>query len=97
MTAGRGGVSAVMRATGVARSTTGRGLAELRGGETLEANRVRRLGGGCKPLIETDTSLLDDLRSLVEPATRGDPQSPLLWTCKSLSNLSRSLRDNSAS
>jgi hypothetical protein len=92
MSAGWGGISAVMRATGVARSTIGRGLAELRGGETLDANRVRRPGGGCKPLIATDTSLPGDLRSLVEPSTRGDPQSALLWTCKSLSNLSQSLR-----
>jgi len=92
MSAGHGGVSAVTRATGVARSTIGRGLAELRSGETPEADRIRRPGGGGKPLIETDTSLLDDLRSLVEPDTRGDPQSSLLWTCKSLTNLSRSLR-----
>ena len=93
MTAGRGGVSAVMRATGIARSTIGRGLAELRGGERRAAEGVRRPGGGRKPLSETDASLLDDLRSLVEPATRGDPQSPLLWTCKSLRKLSASLRD----
>jgi hypothetical protein len=91
--AGRGGVSAVTRATGIARSTIGRGLVELRGGETGAADRVRRPGGGCKPLSETDTSLLDDLRSLLEPQTRGDPQSPLLWTCKSLRKLSQSLRD----
>src|SRR5712691_4824574 len=93
MTAGRGGISAVLRATGIARSTIGRGLEELRAGETHEAERVRRPGGGRKPLSETDTSLLDDLRSLVEPTTRGDPQSPLLWTCKSLRKLSQSLRD----
>jgi len=92
MSAGRGGVSAVTRATGVARSTIGRGLAELRSGETLDTSRVRRPGGGCKPLIETDTNLLNDLRSLVEPDTRGDPQSSLLWTCKSLTKLSRGLR-----
>ena len=93
MSAGRGGVSAVTRATGVARSTIGRGLAELRSGEALDTSRVRRPGGGCKPLIETDTSLLNDLRSLVEPDTRGDPQSSLLWTCKSLTKLSRGLRE----
>jgi hypothetical protein len=93
MSAGRGGVSAVTRATGVARSTIGRGLAELRSGETLDTSRVRRSGGGCKPLIETDTNLLNDLRSLVEPDTRGDPQSSLLWTCKSLTKLSRGLRE----
>ena len=82
-----------MRATGIARSTIGRGLAELRAGETPDVKRVRRVGGGRKPLSETDASLLDDLRALVEPETRGDPQSPLLWTCKSLRKLSQSLRD----
>jgi len=91
--AGHGGVVAVMRATGIARSTIGRGLAELRADETPGAERVRRPGGGRKPLSETDASLLDDLRTLVEPETRGDPQSPLLWTCKSLRRLSQSLRD----
>jgi Rhodopirellula transposase DDE domain len=54
---------------------------------------LRRPGGGRKPLSETDASLLDDLRSLVEPETRGDPQSPLLWTCKSLRKLSQGLRE----
>jgi hypothetical protein len=91
--AGYGGVSAVMRATGIARSTIGRGLAELRAGEMPDGERTRRPGGGRKPVSETDASLLDDLRSLVEPQTRGDPQSPLLWTCKSLRKLSQSLRD----
>ena len=90
--AGHGGIVAVMRATGIARSTIGRGLAELRGGERPDVKRVRRAGGGRKPLSETDASLLDDLRALVEPETRGDPQSPLLWTCKSLRQLSQSLR-----
>jgi Rhodopirellula transposase DDE domain len=54
---------------------------------------VRRAGGGRKPVSKTDASLLEDLRSLLEPTTRGDPQSPLLWTCKSLRKLSQSLRD----
>jgi hypothetical protein len=93
MAAGHGGVSAVTRATGIARSTTGRALTELREGEAPEPDRVRRPGGGRKPLSETDASLLDDLRSLVEPEARGDPQSPLQWTCKSLRKLSQSLRD----
>jgi hypothetical protein len=92
-TAGWGGVSAVARVTGIARSTIDRGLAELVAGETLEDDRVGRPGGGRRPLRETDATLVDDLRSLVEPVTRGDPQSPLLWTCKSLRKLSQSLRD----
>jgi hypothetical protein len=92
-TGGRGGVSAVARVTGIARSTIGRGLAELRAREPVAGDRVRRPGGGRKSLSETDASLLDDLRSLVEPATRGDPQSPLLWTSKSVRKLSESLRE----
>jgi hypothetical protein len=91
--AGHGGVSAVMRVTGLARSTIGRGLRELRGEHTIAGERVRRPGGGRKSLIETDASLLDDLRSLVEPDARGDPQSPLLWTSKSLRKLAESLRE----
>jgi hypothetical protein len=92
-TGGRGGVSAVARVTGIARSMIGRGLAELRAREPVAGDRVRRPGGGRKSLSETDASLLDDLRSLVEPATRGDPQSPLLWTSKSVRKLSESLRE----
>ncbi len=80
------------RATGVARSTIGRALAELRGGEAPVPDRIRRPGGGRKPLIATDPRLVDDLRSLVEPATRGDPQSPMLWTSKSVRKLSEGLR-----
>jgi len=91
--AGLGGIRAVNRATGIARSTIGRGLRELRTGEPPDVARVRRAGGGRKPVSETDPSVLDDLRGLVEPQTRGDPQSPLLWTCKSLRKLSRSLCD----
>ena len=93
MAAGPGGVSAVMRATGIARSTIRRGLDELGDGDAPDGERVRRAGGGRKQLSATDASLVDDLRSLVEPQTRGDPQSPLLWTCKSLRKLSQSLRD----
>lgn len=81
------------RITGVARSMIGRGVNELRAGERCDASRVRRPGGGRKPLVETDPTLRDDLRSLVEPDARGDPQSPLLWTCKSLRKLSEALRD----
>ena len=89
--AGRGGVSVVMRATGIARSTIRRGLNELFGAAAPAGERVRRPGGGRKPVSTTDPTLLDDLRSLVEPDTRGDPQSPLLWTCKSLRKLSAGL------
>jgi hypothetical protein len=94
LAAGRGGVTAVSRITGIARSTIDRGLAELRGGTAPVAasDRVRRTGGGRKPLTATDATLLGDLRGLVEPTTRGDPMAPLLWTAKSLRNLAAGLR-----
>jgi len=91
--AGRGGVAVVARITGMARSTITRGLAELRSEPCGTAlRRVRRPGGGRKKLTETDTTLLSDLRGLVEPTTRGDPQAPLLWTSRSLRNLADALR-----
>jgi transposase len=91
LAAGRGGVAAVSEVTGVARSTIGRGLAELRNGAPAESDRVRKPGGGRKSLAANDPTLLDDLRSLVEPSTRGDPQASLLWTAKSLRNLAAGL------
>jgi hypothetical protein len=91
--AGFGGIQAVARVTGIARSTIGRGLAELDGADAPPAGRVRRPGAGRKPLTETDPSLLDDLRALVEPTTRGDPERPLLWTAKSLRNLACGLHE----
>ncbi|MEF0864588.1 ISAzo13 family transposase, partial [Rhizobium sp. BR 318] len=81
LAAGRGGVTAVSRITGLARSTIARGLAELRGEAAPEAasGRVRRQGGGRRSLLATDATLLADLKDLVEPTTRGDPMAPLLW------------------
>jgi transposase len=93
LTAGWGGIAAVSEITGVARSTIGRGLVELREGETTQPDRVRRPGGGRKPLTARDPALLDDLRRLVEPSTRGDPEQPLLWTAKSLRKLAAGLRE----
>jgi len=92
--AGRGGVSAVSRITGLARSTIIRGLAELYGDAACDAvsGRVRRPGGGRKKLTETDATLLSDLQGLVEPTTRGDPEAPLLWTSRSLHNLAEALQ-----
>ena len=90
--AGRGGVSLVSRITGVARSTIGRGLAELRSGAVVDAGRVRRPGGGRKRLAVQDGRVLEDLRALVEPETRGDPEAALLWTAKSLRKLAGGLQ-----
>jgi len=89
--AGYGGIAAVVRATGVAASTIGRGLRELATEDLLDPRRVRRGGGGRRPLTVTDPGLLPALLSLVEPDERGDPMSPLRWTCKSLRHLANEL------
>ena len=89
--AGYGGIAAVSRATGLAASTIGRGLEELGGPVALPADRVRRPGGGRKKLVVTNATLLDDLLGLVGPSERGDPMSPLRWTCKSLRRLAAEL------
>jgi Rhodopirellula transposase DDE domain len=89
--AGYGGIAAVSRATGIAASTIGRGLKELACGSGLSADRVRRHGGGRKPLVATNATLLDDLLALVSPSERGDPMSPLRWTCKGLRRLAAEL------
>jgi hypothetical protein len=80
--AGYGGIAAVARATGIAPSTIGRGLEELAGISDVPADRNRRAGGGRKLLTATNPRLLDDLLALVSPDERGDPMSPLRWTCK---------------
>src|SRR5258707_1859489 len=77
-------------ATGRAPSTIGRGLKELAQDEPSE--RVRRPGAGRKPAICKDPTLLADLEALVEPTTRGDPESPLRWTCKSVRRLAEALQ-----
>jgi transposase len=91
--AGYGGIVKLAGATGVARSTIGRGLKDLAAPEPLEPGRVRRCGGGRKSLVSRSPQLLTDLMSLVDPDARGDPMSPLRWTCKSLRRLARELRE----
>ena len=90
--AGYGGIAAVWRATGVATSTIGRGLRELVEAPALTAGRVRRAGGGRKPAVAADPDLMRDLKALVEPTARGDPEGPLRWTCKSLRRLADALQ-----
>ena len=87
---GYGGIAAVAMATGMAPSTIGRGLRELAQDEPSE--RIRRPGAGRKPTICKDPTLLPDLEALVEPTTRGDPESPLRWTCKSVRRLAQALQ-----
>jgi hypothetical protein len=93
LAAGHGGVMAVSRATGIARSTIARGLAELREeAPAVPPARTRRAGGGRKLLTTVDATLLGDLQALAEPVTRGDPMAPLLWTAKSLRKLAAELQ-----
>ena len=89
---GWGGLSAVARATGLSRDVIRAGIRELRGLVPVAApGRVRRPGGGRKKTAERDPTVLADLERLVEPATRGDPESPLRWTCKSTRKLAAAL------
>jgi len=91
---GWGGVTAVARATGFSRVTITAGLRELKlplRKRVAEAARVRRPGGGRRSLAEDDPELLATLETLIEPATRGDPESPLRWTCKSTRRLAEEL------
>ena len=93
---GRGGISAVASATGLSRATIHTAMGELKAAAAptapvVKEPRVRRQGGGRKRLTATDLTLLNDLESLVEPVTRGDPESSLRWTCKSTSKLAAEL------
>ncbi len=95
---GRGGVSRVAAATGLSRQRIADGLRELAvlahapPPDPPQQQRIRRPGGGRKRAIDRDPTLLDDLEALVEPLTRGDPMSPLRWTCKSTHKLAAELR-----
>jgi hypothetical protein len=92
-TAGRGGIAAVAQATGIARSTIGRGLEDLRRGPVGPSDRVRRRGGGAKRATETQPGLLDALNELVQSSIRGDPEAPLRWVSKSQRKLSAALAE----
>ena len=94
---GYGGVSAVARATGVSRRAITEGITELaqrKSARTIppEQSRIRRKGAGRKKTTDKDPALLEDLDRLVDPATRGDPESPLRWTCKSVRRLAEELQ-----
>jgi len=88
---GRGGIAVVARAIGLARNTIARGLAELAQKKTLDPARVRRSGAGRKRMTLLVPGLTTALEELVEPVTRGDPESPLRWTCKSTRHLAEEL------
>lgn len=94
---GRGGISLVAAATDLSRPTIRRGITELQAGDhdpdrpSGDLRRIRRAGGGRSSIAATDRTLIRDLIRLIDPATRGDPMSPLLWTCKSTRNLTDAL------
>jgi len=88
---GYGGVSAVSRACGLSRVTITKALEEL-DGTPLEAGRIRRPGGGRPSLVDLHPNLKESLEALVEPLSRGDPESPLRWTCKSTRHLAKEMK-----
>jgi Rhodopirellula transposase DDE domain len=90
---GYGGISAVSRATGISRDTIRRGLAELNAQADEDPARVRQPGGGRKQAKNEQPGLLEALRELVEPITRGDPESSLRWVSKAVRKLSAALRE----
>ena len=83
---GRGGIQTIANITGMARQTIYRGQEDLENGKKYD--RVRDNGGGRKKLVAVNPKLIDQLEKLIEPVTKGDPQSPLKWTCKSVRKLS---------
>lgn len=92
MALGYGGITAVALATGLSDRTIRNGIQELQSEDPLPSGRQRRSGGGRKPLEDSQYDLIDAIDRLVEPTERGDPQSPLRWTCKSLRNLQHELQ-----
>jgi hypothetical protein len=90
--AGRGGIAAVVRATGISESTVLRGLSDLESDEVPRPGKVRRHPGRT-PILEREPGLAEDLERLVDPVTRGDPESPLRWTSKSGAKLAEALRE----
>ncbi len=99
LSAGRGGVVSVHRATGISRSTIYQGIKDLENPHKLQERltRTRNPGGGRKKTVDVVPGLRSALEALVEPITRGDPESPLRWTCKSLRILAGELKDQGCS
>jgi transposase len=90
---GFGGVTAVAQASGLSRGTVIRGMAEIKTApKPARGQRIRRKGAGRKRTVDQDSTLKRDLEALVEPVTRGDPESPLRWTCKSVRQLATELK-----
>lgn len=88
---GFGGTSIVSRETGMSRGAIIQGIKDLEEPQEMGAKSVRRAGGGRKKTVERDATLKSDLEKLIDPVTRGDPESPLRWTCKSVRKLAEEL------
>ena len=88
---GFGGISKVSRASGLSRKAISNGIDELESGEEIAPGRIRRIGAGRKRVTVSDPKLSDALTDLIEPNTRGDPESPLRWTCKSTRTIAQQL------
>jgi len=90
---GWGGISLVSRSLEISRDRISRGIKDIESKEKLPPDRVRGKGGGRKTVLASDQTLKDDLEVLISPYTRGDPESPLRWTCKSVRKLADALQD----
>lgn len=90
---GRGGVSAINVAIGIDPKTICRGMKEIKASEQLAPNRIRIKGGGRKRITKTDSTVSESLDKIIDPVTQGDPESPLLWTSKSLTKLTEELNE----
>ena len=88
---GFGGVSVVHRACGLSRRAIAAGIQEIEQGAALAPGRIRRPGGGRKPITVSDPQLVDTLEGMIAPDTRGDPESPLRWTCQSTRTIATAL------
>lgn len=90
---GRGGIAFVERELGVSHKVIQQGIRELEHPEQIDPSRIRKTGGGRKRTIDTDSTLLSDLQTLIDPVTRGEPDSPLRWTSKSTLKLAAALKE----
>jgi transposase len=88
---GYGGVTMLSIATGLSRSTIYLGLKDLKSKKQIDPDKIRKSGGGRKKITDKDKNILKDVENILEPATRGDPESVLKWTCKSTRNLAEEL------
>jgi len=89
---GHGGIGVVSKSTGVSRTTISTGLRELKNPDLIDTSRIRKEGGGRKKEVEKLPAIEKELEKLIEPALRGEPDSPLMWTSKSLRKLSVELK-----